>query len=299
MADTSTNIAALRAQAYARACRRTLSHHSHLSPVGRPLVTPVDVMGIPFPNPLGIAAGFDTTGELGRRAGTLGFGAIELGTWTPDRWPDRAISQALPGQMKPVLGISLGVPVSTSTAQVIPRLLPLIDKAWPIADYLCVRPSWFTRQTSFSRLHASLKAIKDHQGQLSQLTGRRIPLVLKLRSLPGDNGLHDLVPYLSAMNIDGIAVAFDLGKPATPAKFDAWQDPALQRQVCRELELYRKMLPDHTALITVGGVSERQHYLDRLNAGASLVQLHNALVYRGIDVGTRILGPSPVPQGWL
>lgn len=68
-----------------------------------------------------------------------------------------------------------------------------------------------------------------------------------------------------------------------------WQDPAAQAHACRQLEFCRKSIDTQTGLIAIGGVSHAQHYQDRLNAGADLVQLHNALVFNAVDIAYQVL----------
>lgn len=250
---------------------------------------PATIMGLRFPNRLGIAAGFDTTGKLGRAAGSLGFGSIELGTWSAEQWPNNDIRPSAACRIPAVLGISLGVPGVGCPDEATRRLLPLITKVWQLADYISIRPYWLNQRVTFRHLHNSLSAIAKHQCEMTKATGKRLPVIFKIVVTPGDDRLRDIAPYLATMEIDGIAVAFDTGKPATPETRKIWDNPDAHKHVCKELEYCRSMLDSKAALIAIGGVSQYWHYRDRLHAGADLVQLHNALVFSGPAIAHQIL----------
>ncbi len=103
---------------------------------------------------------------------------------------------------------------------------------------------------------------------------------------PGD--ALTLVRGLADQGVDGILLCFDFGKPFTAAHYRRWQDREFQATTCRILEACRRHLTGATALLTNGGVYCRQDYRDRLQAGADLVQLHNALVFEGPAIGWQI-----------
>lgn len=287
MASLLTRPASIREQAFVNACnqaRLPLPAWKHLAE-GEIAVT---CMGLSFPNRLGIAAGFDRSGKLGRGAGNLGFGAIELGSWTRGNWPERRPDQ-YPGVLLATrLGIRLAATMPVSPEQETGQLICLIERAWSMADYLTIAPGWLQQPVPFRQLHRNLLQLQEAQQSLERQTRKACPIVYKLRVKPGNEDACNVVPYLACQGVDGILVSFDFGKPVTDAHYRRWQDPALQTSTCRTIEACQRHLKGGSALLTSGGVCSRQNYLDRVNAGADLVQLHNALVFEGPDIGWKL-----------
>ena len=275
-----------------RAFSDALSHASFPGAERKRLVaatSPVHLMGLSFPNRLGIAAGFDRTGKLGRLAGNLGFGAIELGSWTQEIWPASPPSTSAETLLDTRLGIRLATTAPVSAEQETLQLVRLIEKAWKTADYLCIAPGWLAESVAFKELRTNLHLLQDSQQALISRTRKRCPVVYKLNVVPGSKGPMKLVQYLASRGVDGILVSFDFGKPGARIHYSRWQHPALQTTVCRAIEAYRRHIRGTSSvLLTNGGVLSRQDYLDRLRAGADLVQLHNALVLKGADIGWEI-----------
>lgn len=246
------------------------------------------VMGIDFPNRLGIAAGFDKLGLLGRSAGALGFGCIELGTWSLDH-STCAIQQAIPINCVPaILGVNLNVH-DTSEFDIEAKLLSSIEKTTNLADYISVNVYENHTENALTLTLKRVTKIRKYQLDLVPIHRKVLPIILKLHIHPLTNTLASMIKRLESAPIDGIAIAFDLGKPVSKDSYSFWQDPAAQAHACHQLELCRKSIKQHTALIAIGGVSQSQHYQDRLSAGVDLVQLHNALVFSGLDVAGKIL----------
>ncbi|PHQ27293.1 phosphoserine aminotransferase [Marinobacter guineae] len=287
MANLLARLARTREQAFMSACNQAstpLPAWKHLAE----RVSPVNCMGLAFPNRLGIAAGFDRAGKLGRRAGNLGFGAIELGSWGRENWPERLPSKNPKTLLGTRLGVRLAATKPESPEQETAQLIHLIEKAWITADYLTIAPDWFQQPAPFQQLHTNLRRLREAQQALESQTRKFCPIVYKLRVKPGNEDACNLVPYLGCQGVDGILISFDFGKPVISAHYRQWQDPVLQANTCRTIEACQRHLKGSSALLTSGGVCSRQNYLDRLHAGADLVQLHNALVFEGPDIGWKL-----------
>lgn len=137
-------------------------------------------MGLSFPSPLGIAAGFDRHGKLGRGAARLGFGFSELGTFDIARLP-RWRTQ--PGDA--VLGVNLGLPVAADAE----TLRNGITRAWQAADYLMLNllsPLSAALLAEPARLHEVLMLLRQQVNRLRAQSGRHVPLLVKLRCVPGE-----------------------------------------------------------------------------------------------------------------
>jgi len=284
-----TQLTTRRQQVFQEACQQALSPPQgwQQSP---PEAQPITCMGLSFTNRLGIAAGFDQTGALGRMAGALGFGAIEIGNWQKPKPPAIApTTTASPTRAGLRLAASLAESPELETIQ----LLKMMEACWWVADYFCLAPQWLSQTTDFRQLHSGLYRLIDFRNTLQAKTRKQVPLVIKLKLNPMQRDDSGLIPYLAGNGIDGILLAFDFGKPFNLDKHRLWQAPDTQRDACRRVEHYHRQLRGQCALITNGGVYSKQHYQDRLAAGAELVQLHNALVFSGTDIGHKILQKQP------
>lgn len=238
---------------------------------GRPLT----VMGLSFPSPLGIAAGFDRNGRLARRVAALGFGFNEIGSLTAD-----GLAQLEPmsrGEAR--LGINLTLDAGSSVAE----SCALLRNAWPQADYLVLNligPASAPLLSNAVRLRNLLTALREEHQQLNLEGKRQVPLLAKLRCLPKQ------VPFLLAsmlldLKFDGLLAAHDPGPPATRERYRAWQDPQQQALACEQIEGLRRFCGQGMALISVGGIQTASHLQARMDAGAELVQVHTALLHQG------------------
>ena len=234
-------------------------------------------MELEFPSPLGIAAGFDRYGHLGRRASALGFGFNEIGSLGPDDMT----RLRLPARGSARLGINLSLDARHSTEE----LGAMFRSAWKQADYLVVNLIGPTseplmQRTERPRLRRLLAALR-HETHTSNLSGtRRVPLVAKLRSLPQQPPL-ELAELLLELGFDGLLAAHDPGPPATRQRYRDWQHDTQQAQACRQLERLHRLCGHDLALMSVGGIQTAAHLRARLEAGAELVQVHTALMHRG------------------
>lgn len=246
------------------------------------------IMGLKFANRLGIAAGFDKQGELGKTAGALGFGHIELGTHTFEQCTSLTIKNA-PADCKPALiGINLNIH-EVLKDEINIKIRTHLKKINNIADYISINLYDHYNEEALQHVIRNISELKKYQLHFSTDTNKILPLIIKLHTNPQADNLKATISTLQSLSVSGIAISFDLGKPVTKNTFLFWQDPLAQAHVCRQLEHYRKLIHENTALIAIGGVSQAQHYQDRLSAGADLIQLHNALVFNGPDTAYKIL----------
>lgn len=241
------------------------------------------VMGLKFANRLGIAAGFDKQGRLAKAAGALGFGHIELGSWTPEQCSAALLQDCPAGCTPALIGVNLQVH-DHPAAEFNKRLAACLPQIATVADYLSINIYDSYSEESLQTIITRVLRVQKHQ-----LNAKKLPLVLKLHTRPHSDYLFSIIHRLQALPLEGIAISFDLGKPVTQDALLFWQDPAAQAHACRQLEFCRRSIDTQTGLIAIGGVSQAQHYQDRLNAGADLVQLHNALVFNAVDIAYQVL----------
>lgn len=246
--------------------------------------TPVQVMGLAFDSPLGIAAGFDRLGRLGRRAAALGFAFNEIGSL------DLASIPPLP---RIASGAArLGLNLRLDPRQPLVTLCAGLGRIDAHADYLMLNligpasaPLLDPEQRP--RLRRLLAALRAEQSRLDAL-GRRRPLAVKLGCLPGQTPLA-LAELLLELGYDGLLAAHDPGPPATRQRYRAWQDEARQAQACAQLEQLQRLCRGNLALMSVGGIQTAEHLRARLATGAELVQVHTALLHAGPWLAHKLL----------
>ncbi len=253
---------------------------------------PITLMGLRCAAPLAIAAGFDRHGQLGRRADALGFACNEIGSFdlasaTGLTLPPHQAGTAL-------LGINLTIDPNSS----IDALCAGLDHASLYADYLMLNLIAPRRAALLSaeqrpRLRQILAALRLRQQQLD-LPGRRVPLAVKLRCVPGQVPLS-LTELLLELGYDGLLAAHDPGPPATRQRYRAWQHPDNQAQACAQIEQLRALCGNQLALMSVGGIQSAAHLQARLAAGAELVQVHTLLLHSWPWNVRRLLGCCDKP----
>lgn len=304
-----------RAHRLAIAALRMLPEGAPAAP-GGPLET--TVAGLTFPNPLGMAAGFDKDGEVPDALLGQGFGFVEVGSITPRPQAgnpkprlfrlaeDRAVinrmgfnnggaapAAARLAARKPqgILGINLGA--NKDSADRIADYAQMTQVMAPLASYLAVNIS--------SPNTPGLRALQD-EGALAAL----LDAVLAARGEAGPPVFLKVAPDLQPVDIDAIArIALDkrlgalivsnttIARPPLRSRHAGetgglsgapLKGPALER-----LRDFRKATGGALPLIGVGGIATAEDAWARIRAGASLVQLYSAMVYEGPGIARSIV----------
>ena len=283
-------------------------------PVGGPLAT--TVAGIDFPNPLGMAAGFDKDGEVPDALLGLGFGFAEVGSITPLPQPgnprprlfrltrdhavinrmgfnngggEAAARRLAARPRRGIVGINLGA--NKDSADRIADYAHMAKLMAPLASYLAVNVS--------SPNTPGLRALQD-EGALAAL----LDAVLEARGADGPPVFLKVAPDLEPSDIAAIArIALDkrlgalivanttISRPPLKSR-DANQAGGLSGEPLRALALqrlrdFRNATGGAIPLIGVGGIGSAADAWARIRAGASLVQLYSAMVYEGPGIARR------------
>jgi len=282
------------------------------------------VAGIAFPNPVGLAAGYDKDGRVAHKMHGLGFGFAELGTLTPLAQPgnpqprlfrlveDRAVINRFgfnnggqgaaadriaryrrPVGDGPVIGINIGAnKEATAAGRANADYATGVTCMAPLADYLTVNIS--------SPNTPGLRALQG-RAALDDLLGA----VMAARPAGGPPIFLKVAPDLEPADIEDIAAAcIDHGIDALIVSNTTITRPALQSPHAGEtgglsgapltdlslgkLRDFRRLLGDRLPLIGVGGIANAEQAYARIRAGASLVQVYSALVYEGPYLARRI-----------
>lgn len=281
--------------------------------------TPVELMGLTFPNRLGLAAGLDKNGIAVPAFDRAGFGFIEVGTVTPRPQPGNprprlfrlpeheaiinrmgfnnlgidALTARLATTPKPraLLGINLGKNKDTPNEAALDDYRIGLQKAWAHADYLAINIS--SPNTAGLRdlqhgaaLRDLLAGIKAEQQRLADETARRVPVVVKIAPDLDDAALYATLDTIAEAGMDGIiATNTTLDKSAVASHRYGGEQGGLSGAPLTAastaiVKKIRAHLPQ-MALIAAGGVMRAADMQAKLDAGADLVQIYSGLIYHG------------------
>jgi len=294
----------------------------------RPGRLAIEVAGIAFPNPLGLAAGFDKDAEVPDAVLGLGFGFAEVGSITPLPQPgnprprlfrlaeDRAVINRMgfnnagaeaalarldrrkgrTGAPGGVLGINIGA--NKDSADRIADYAAMTRLMAPHASYLAVNVS--------SPNTPGLRALQD-EGALAALLEAVIEARAEAMAGPAPPPIFlKVAPDLEPADIDAIArIAIDQALGALIVSNTTISRPPLRSRHRKEmgglsgaplgplalerLRDFRKATGGAIPLVGVGGIASAEDAWERIRAGASLIQLYSALVYEGLGLAARIV----------
>jgi dihydroorotate dehydrogenase len=291
-----------------------------IAPIGRPLPdTPVTVMGIRFPNRIGLAAGLDKNGEAIDALAGWGFGHIEIGTVTPRPQPgnpkprmfrlpqvegiinrmgfnnhgiDALVANVRAAKYRGILGINIGKNADTPIERAADDYLIGLEKAYPHASYITVNISSPNTKNlralqGESELDALLGALKARQADLAQQHGKYVPLALKIAPDLDDAQIATIADALKRQRIDAvIATNTTLDRSKVAGQPNAEETGGLSGAPLFEastlvLKKLATALAGEVPIIAVGGVTDGAKAKAKLDAGAQLVQIYSGLIYRG------------------
>ena len=285
------------------------------------------VCGLTFPNPLGLAAGFDKNAVALLLWQALGFGFIEAGTVTlrPQsgnvrprlfRIPEsRAIINSLgfpglgaeavvrniqqAGKLKIPLGINIGRNAKTNNEDAAAEYVCLLEYVYPFADYIAVNIS--SPNTKGLRLLLGYDFASEIFHEISLSRQRLLdagkpykPVFVKISPDVMHAELGDVLKVVEDCGVDGIIVA-NTTINRTGLKPAQWQHAKGGLSGAplyhRTLEMIHRVHYDAPSLpiIASGGIETSQQVSEVLKAGASLVQIYTALIYGGPTLPRKIL----------
>jgi len=277
----------------------------------------VETLGLRFPTPFGLAAGFDKDGKGVIGLGDLGFGHVEVGTLTAVAQPgnpkprlfrlvrDRAVinrmgfnnagaSAAVPrlvrdraARRRPVIGINIGKSRVVAVEDAVHDYLASATELAPLADYLVVNVSspntpGLRGLQEIDQLAPLLSAVKGAAGAT--------PLLVKIAPDLSDGEVDRIARLVVELGLDGIiATNTTLSRSGLTTDADTvtacgaggLSGAPLHERSLAVLRLIRKHVPAELCVISVGGVETAEQVAERLRAGATLVQGYTAFLYRG------------------
>lgn len=283
------------------------------------LSDPVQIMGLNFPNRVGLAAGLDKNGIAVDGMSAMGFGFIEVGTVTPRpqggnpmprifRLPEQqaiinrmgfnndGVDQLLKNldksRYKGILGINIGKNKDTPNEQANEDYLLCLRKVYGRASYVTVNvsspntPGLRTLQYGES-LNSLLDALKSEQAKLARIHGRYVPIAVKIAPDMNDEEVELVAASLKAYEMDAvIATNTTLSRDGVEGAEFADEAGGLSGAPVRNrstkvIRTLAKALDGALPIIGVGGITEGFDAAEKIEAGASLVQIYSGFIYRG------------------
>ncbi len=280
---------------------------------------PRQVMGINFPNPVGLAAGFDKNGDYLPGLSTMGFGFIEVGTVTPlaqegnpkprlfrlirhrsiinrmgfnNKGVDYLL-QHIPERPRPyVLGINIGKNLTTAVENALSDYRICLQKVYPQADYISVNISspntpGLRKLQSEAALDALLSGIHETRKSLQDQYQYDRPIALKISPDLDDEAIPAIAELLIKHQIDAlIATNTTLDRSLVQRHPNAAEAGGLSGEaLCQKsrhvLSQFHRVLQDEIPIISVGGIVTAGEVQLRMQLGAALVQLYTGLIYQG------------------
>lgn len=280
---------------------------------------PILVMGLNFPNVVGLAAGLDKNGDYIEGLGALGFGFIEVGTVTrlPQvgnikprlfRLPEaegiinrmgfnnlgveHLVAQVRAAQTDAIIGINIGKNKLTPVERTIEDYVFCLRKVYADADYVTINISSPNtpglRDLQFGEpLKSLLRGLKAEQASLVEKYNKYVPMAVKVAPDLTQAEVAELAATFAEFEIDGV-----IATNTTAARTGVESLPhgneegglsgrpvfASSTEIVRQ---FHKALPDSIPIIAAGGILSGKDAQQKLDAGASLVQIYSGLVYQG------------------
>jgi dihydroorotate dehydrogenase len=284
------------------------------------LISPVQVMGLKFPNRVGLAAGLDKEGNTIDALGRLGFGSIEIGTITPRPQagnpkprlfrliPQEAIINRMgfnnPGisigvqnvsrskAFDGIVGFNIGKNKDTPNENAAGDYLICLRESYPVADYIAVNLSSPNtpglRDLQGAEASARLlEVLKREQERLTAEHGKHVPLLFKVAPDLGEQHIRDLSKVFLDGGLDGlIATNTTLDREKVSAHPRAQEAGGLSGRPVFEksnlaLQTFAAALNSQIPIIGVGGISSVEDAQEKIRCGASLVQIYTSFIYQG------------------
>ncbi|HEX7454943.1 MAG TPA: quinone-dependent dihydroorotate dehydrogenase [Gallionella sp.] len=280
---------------------------------------PRTVMGLTFPNPVGLAAGLDKNGDCINGLAALGFGFIEIGTITPLPQPgnpaprlfrlpeagaiinrmgfnndgvDALIANVQRANYRGILGINIGKNAATPIENAADDYLICLRKVYAHASYITVNISspntrnlrQLQDETALDDLLAQLKA---EQQKLADMHGKYVPIALKIAPDMEGTQIAQIARQMMQHRIDGvIATNTTLSREGVEHLMHGNETGGLSGAPVKDKSTYvirqlADQLQGSLPIIGAGGILNGADATEKIKAGAALVQIYSGLIYRG------------------
>jgi dihydroorotate dehydrogenase len=276
----------------------------------------VAALGLDFPSPLGLAAGFDKNGEGVTGLAALGFGFVEVGTVTARpqpgnprprlfRFPEQ---RALVNRMgfnnagalavaarlrnargpRPITGVNIGKTKVAGEDEAIADYETSARAVADVADYVVVNVSspntpGLRDLQSVDKLRPLLLGVRAALDEASP--SRRVPLLVKIAPDLSDTDIDAVADLAVNLGLDGIIATNTTisreGLPPVDVGPGGMSGAPLKKRALEVLRRLRDRTGDELVLVAAGGIEDAADAAERLAAGATLVQAYTAFIYGG------------------
>ena len=273
-----------------------------------------EVFGIKFPNPVGLAAGFDKNAEIYKQMHDHGFGFVEIGTVTPKpqqgnpkkrifRLTDdnalinrlgfnndgvEKVVKRLKKNINVIIGGNIGKNKNTPNEKAVDDYMECFDKLYDHVDYFTVNVS--SPNTPNLRDLQNIEGLKSILIPLIEENNKRInkPILLKISPDLADSDIISIVDLVMDLKVDGIistntTIKRDKLKSKTRLKNEkgGLSGSPLTKRSTDVIRLIHKHSKGKVPIVGVGGIMSPEDALEKLNAGASLIQVYTGFIYNG------------------
>ncbi|TVO57993.1 quinone-dependent dihydroorotate dehydrogenase [Denitromonas halophila] len=291
-----------------------------LLPPAEPLpAVPTEVMGIAFPNRVGLAAGLDKNGEAIDGLARIGFGFLEIGTITPRPQPgnpkprlfrlpevegiinrmgfnnhgvDALVANVRAAKYRGVLGINIGKNADTPIERAVDDYLACLDKVYALASYVTVNISSPNTKNlralqGATELDALLGPLKAAQERLADQHGKHVPLALKIAPDLDDDQITQIADAVRKHRFEAvIATNTTIARDAVKGLRHGDETGGLSGGPVRDastrvIRALSAKLGGEVPIIGAGGILNGEHAREKIDAGAALVQIYSGLIYHG------------------
>lgn len=280
---------------------------------------PRTLMGLTFPNPVGLAAGLDKNGDCIDGLAALGFGFIEIGTVTPLPQPgnprprlfrlpqanaiinrmgfnnegvDKLVENVQRADYRGILGINIGKNASTPIENAAEDYLACLRKVYAHAGYITVNISSpntknLRQLQGEDALNDLLAQLKTEQQVLADKHGKYVPIALKIAPDMEAGQVAQIARLLMQHRIDGvIATNTTLSREGVEnlphgEESGGLSGAPVRARSTRVIRQLAAELQGTLPIIGVGGILSGTDAAEKISAGAALVQIYSGLIYRG------------------
>ena len=280
---------------------------------------PIMIMGLKFPNRVGLAAGLDKNAEYITPLSKLGFGFIEVGTVTPRSQPgnskprsfrlikdegiinrfgfnnvgiDQFIENIKKAKFNGILGINIGKNFDTPIDRAVEDYLICFRKAYPYAGYIAINISSPNTKNlrhlqSDKYLETLLKVLKNEQKILHKKFKKSVPFVVKVSPDNSSNQLDSIAKLLLKYKVDGVIATNTTidRKGISNSKYSSEEGglsgAPLNKKSTNVINHLNKCLNGKIPIIGVGGIITADDGIEKIKNGASLIQIYTGLIFKG------------------
>jgi len=288
---------------------------------------PISVMGLNFPNRIGLAAGMDKNGDYIDGLASLGFGFIEIGTVTPFDQPgnpkprlfrlpqsmaiinrmgfnnkgiDYLVDRVKETQFAGILGVNIGKNLNTPIDRAISDYLIGLKKVYRHADYITINVSSpntknLRQLQQRGEMKALLEQLKSEQQSLKHIHDKYVPLVVKIAPDLGNEELSQIAQQLLDFEIDGVIATnttisrSGVEKLPNASESGGLSGAPLKNKATEAVSALYAVLQEKIPIIAAGGIMNGLDAREKIEAGAKLVQVYTGLVYRGPGLVREVL----------